>query len=38
MSTKKRNEKAEGINNRTRELGRLVESSKTEIHIDLVKK
>ena len=37
MATKKHNENAEWINNVTRELERLEEAPKTEIHIDLLK-
>ena len=37
MATKKHNEKAEWINNITRELEGLEESPKTVIHIDLLK-
>ena len=37
MATKKHNEKAEWINNMTRELEGLKEGPKAEIHIDLLK-
>ena len=37
MATKKHNEKAELINNMTRERGRLEEGQKAEIHINLLK-
>ena len=37
MATKKHNEKAEWINNRTRELEGIEEGPKAEIHTDLLK-
>ena len=37
MATKRHNEKAEWINNMTRELEGLEEGPKTEIHTDLLK-
>ena len=37
MATKKLNERAEGINNMTRELEKLEEGPKAEINIDLLK-
>ena len=37
MATKNHYEKAESINNRTRELEEFYEVSKVEIHIDLLK-
>ena len=38
MATKRHNEKAEWINNMTRELEGLEEGPKAEIHIDLLEK
>ena len=38
MATKKHNEKAQWINNMTKELEGLDEGPRAEIHIDLIKK